>query len=86
MSDPNMTAGGYPADINNPDDWAAFLARYLDNRVTNAVHNGIGLVALHIVDAIRDARAQTAQKAQGDNLRERQEQASDTQPRRTALP
>ena len=80
------TAGGYPADINNPDDWAAFLARYLDNRVTNAVHNGIGFVALHIVDAIRDARAQTAQKAQGDNLRERQEQASDTQPRRTALP
>ena len=63
MSDPNMTAGGYPADINNPDDWAAFLARYLDNRVTNAVHNGIGFVALHIVDAIRDARAQTAQKA-----------------------
>ena len=55
----STTAGGYPADINNPDDWAAFLARYLDNRVTNAVHNGIGLVALHIVDAIRDARAQT---------------------------
>ena len=82
----STTAGGYPADINNPDDWAAFLARYLDNRVTNAVHNGIGLVALHIVDAIRDARAQTAQKAQGDNLRERQEQASGTQPRRTALP
>lgn len=49
--------GGYPADIDNPDDWAAFLARYLDNRATNAVHNGIGLVALHIVDAIRDARA-----------------------------
>lgn len=50
-------AGGYPANINNPDDWAAFLARYLDNRATNAVHNGIGLVALHIVDAIKDARA-----------------------------
>lgn len=49
--------GGYPADIENPDDWAAFLARYLDNRVTNAVYNGIGLVALHIVDAIRGARA-----------------------------
>lgn len=42
--------GGYPADINNPDDWAAFLARYLDNRATNEVHNGIGLVALHIMN------------------------------------
>ena len=53
----STTIGGYPANIDNPDDWAAFLARYLDNRATNAVHNGIGLVALHIVDAIRDARA-----------------------------
>lgn len=50
------TAGGYPANIDSPDDWAAFLARYLDNRVTNSVHNGIGLVALHIVDAIKEAR------------------------------
>jgi hypothetical protein len=50
------TAGGYPANIYSPDDWAAFLARYLDNRVTNSVHNGIGLVALHIVDAIKEAR------------------------------
>lgn len=49
-------AGGYPASIHNPDDWAAFLAHYLDNRATNAVHNGIGLVALHIVDAITDAQ------------------------------
>lgn len=48
--------GGYPSDIDNPDDWARFLARYLDNRATNAVHNGIGLVALHIVCAIQDAR------------------------------
>lgn len=49
-------SGVYPQDIDNPDDWARFLAHYLDNRATNAVHNGIGLVALHIVDAIRDAR------------------------------
>lgn len=54
----SIQPGGYPADINNPDDWAAFLARYLENRATNTVHNGIGLVALHIVDAIRDARDQ----------------------------
>lgn len=54
---PTTAPGGYPADIDNPDDWAAFLARYLDNRATNDVYNGIGLVALHIVDAIRDARA-----------------------------
>ena len=55
---PKTTATvGYPVDIENPDEWAAFLARYMDNRVTNNVHNGIGLVALHIVDAIREARA-----------------------------
>jgi hypothetical protein len=54
---PKTKTGGYPKDIDNPDDWAAFLARYLDNRVTNAVHNGIGLVALHIVDTIKEARA-----------------------------
>ena len=61
MANPETTlAGGYPANIDNPDDWAAFLSRYLDNRVTNAVHNGIGLVALHIVDAIQEARRQAA--------------------------
>jgi hypothetical protein len=49
--------GGYPADIDNPDDWARFLARYVDNRATNAMHDGIGLLALRIVDAIREARA-----------------------------
>jgi hypothetical protein len=48
-----VTMGGYPKDIHNPDDWARFLARYLDNRVTNGVNDGIGLVALHIVDAIK---------------------------------
>lgn len=54
----NQTAGGggYPKDVENPDEWKAFLARYLANRVTNGVHDGIGLVALHIVDAIREAR------------------------------
>lgn len=47
---------GYPEDTNNPDDWAAFFARYMDNRVTNEVHNGIGLAALHVADAIREAK------------------------------
>lgn len=56
MPSPETTRGGYPTNIENPDDWAAFLARYLDNRVTNEVHDGIGLVALHIVDAIKEAR------------------------------
>lgn len=46
----------YPKNTDNPDEWARFLAHYLDNRATNAVHNGIGLVALHIVDAIKEAR------------------------------
>ena len=63
MPDENQTtSGGYPANIENPDDWAAFLARYCDNRATNAVHNGIGLVALHIADAIRDARSDAADR------------------------
>lgn len=56
--------GGYPADIENPDEWAAFLARYLDNRVTNGVHNGIGLVAMHIVDAIKGARENASDQPQ----------------------
>jgi hypothetical protein len=54
LADPKR--GGYPKNVENPDEWAAFLARYLDNRVTNGVHDGIGLVALHIVDAIKEAR------------------------------
>jgi hypothetical protein len=53
---PVTQAWGYPQDVENPDEWARFLARYLDNRATNVVHNGIGLVALHIVDAIKEAR------------------------------
>lgn len=58
-------AGGYPVDISNPDEWARFLARYLDNRVTNAVHNGIGLVALHIADAIQTKHAEELRLSQG---------------------
>ena len=55
---------GYPAIIDNPDDWAAFISRYLDNRATNATHNGIGLVALHIVDAIKGARDAALDRAE----------------------
>ena len=57
--------GIYPADIDNPDEWARFLAHYLDNRATNVVHNGIGLVALHIVDAISGARRQAVERYKG---------------------
>lgn len=53
-------AAGYPANVDNPDDWAVFLSRYLDNRATNGVYNGIRLVALHIVDAIGEARRNSA--------------------------
>jgi hypothetical protein len=51
-----MEMTGYPASIDNPDDWAAFMSRYLDNRVISPAYNGIGLVALHIVDAIKAPR------------------------------
>lgn len=60
MTDRDSTTtkpNGYPEDIGNPDHWAAFLSRYLVNRVTNEVYNGIGLVALHIAAAIQDVRA-----------------------------
>lgn len=57
--------GGYPADIGNPDDWARFLSRYLDNRATNAVHNGIGLVALHIAEAVQAKHAEELRLSQG---------------------
>lgn len=57
--------GGYPSDIGNPDQWAAFLRRYLVNRVTNEVSNGIGLVALHIADAIQAQHAEELRLSQG---------------------
>lgn len=53
---------GYPQNITNPDDWKRFLARYVDNRATNAVHDGIGLIALHIVDAINNGTPEIAAK------------------------
>ena len=65
MTKTTVEPGGYPADIGNPDDWAWFLARYLDNRATNSVHNGIGLVALHIAAAVQAKHAEEHRLSQG---------------------